>query len=77
MVLTLLALWVIDTDLSMAAKLWRIFGFAIIQAGLQLLMFMHVTESDSGKIQVGNTLFAAFIVVAIIAGSVWNFAAHN
>ena len=67
-VLTLLALWVIYTDLSMAAKLWIIFGFAIIQAGLQLLMFMHMTESDSGKIQVGNTLFAAFIAVAIIEG---------
>ncbi|MCY7798336.1 cytochrome aa3 quinol oxidase subunit IV [Bacillus haynesii] len=76
-VLTLLALWVIYTDLSMAAKLWIIFGFAIIQAGLQLLMFMHMTESDSGKIQVGNTLFAAFIAVAIIAGSVWISAAHN
>ncbi|ATH93657.1 quinol oxidase subunit 4 [Bacillus glycinifermentans] len=76
-VLTLLALWVIYTDLSMAAKLWIIFGFAIIQAGLQLLMFMHMTESDSGKIQVGNTLFAAFIAAAIVIGSIWIFAAHS
>ncbi|KAA6451115.1 cytochrome aa3 quinol oxidase subunit IV [Bacillus swezeyi] len=76
-VLTLLALWVIYTDLSMSAKLWIIFGFAIIQAGLQLLMFMHMTESDSGTIQVGNTLFAAFIGIAIVAGSIWIFAAHT
>ncbi|MDA7025298.1 cytochrome aa3 quinol oxidase subunit IV [Bacillus sp. CLL-7-23] len=77
-VLTLLALWVaLYTDLSMTAILWIIFGFAIIQAALQLLMFMHMTESDSGGIQVGNTLFAAFIAIAIVVGSVWIFAAHS
>ncbi|MEY9215972.1 cytochrome aa3 quinol oxidase subunit IV [Bacillus subtilis] len=48
-VLTLLALWVaVYTDLSSSAKLWIIFGFAFIQAALQLLMFMHMTESENG-----------------------------
>lgn len=51
-VLTLLALWVaVYTDLSSSAKLWIIFGFAFIQAALQLLMFMHMTESENGTIK--------------------------
>ncbi|WP_199484744.1 cytochrome C oxidase subunit IV family protein, partial [Listeria seeligeri] len=37
-----------------------IFIFAFIQAALQLLMFMHMTEGRDGKIQIGNILFAAF-----------------
>ncbi|WP_033574355.1 cytochrome aa3 quinol oxidase subunit IV [Bacillus amyloliquefaciens] len=76
-ILTLLALWVaVYTELSPSAKLWIIFGFAFIQAGLQLLMFMHMTESENGGIQVGNTLFGFFGAIVIILGSIWIFAAH-
>lgn len=76
-VLTLLALWVaVYTDLSSSAKLWIIFGFAFIQAALQLLMFMHMTESENGTIQVGNTLFGFFGAIVIVLGSIWIFAAH-
>ncbi|KAF1677863.1 cytochrome aa3 quinol oxidase subunit IV [Bacillus mexicanus] len=76
-VLTLLALWIaVYTELSPSAKLWIIFGFAFIQAALQLLMFMHMRESENGTIQVGNTLFGFFGAIVIVLGSIWIFAAH-
>ncbi|MCM3719941.1 cytochrome aa3 quinol oxidase subunit IV [Fictibacillus phosphorivorans] len=76
-VLTLFALWIaLETDLSLTWILIIIFGFAFLQAALQLLMFMHVTENSTktkltGRVQVGNILFAAFIAIIIVAGSVW------
>lgn len=76
-VLTLFALWVaLYTDLSVTWILIIIFGFAILQAALQLLMFMHVTENSTSsnltsRVQIGNILFAAFVAVVIVIGSVW------
>jgi cytochrome aa3-600 menaquinol oxidase subunit IV len=76
-VLTLFALWVaLGTDLSLTWILIIIFGFAFLQAALQLLMFMHVTENSTntkltGRVQVGNILFAAFVAIVIVIGSVW------
>jgi cytochrome aa3-600 menaquinol oxidase subunit IV len=76
-VLTLFALWVaLETDLSLTWILIIIFGFAFLQAALQLLMFMHVTENSTsskltGRVQVGNILFAAFVAIVIVIGSVW------
>jgi cytochrome aa3-600 menaquinol oxidase subunit IV len=76
-VLTLFALWIaLGTDLSLTWILIIIFGFAFLQAALQLLMFMHVTENSTstkltGRVQVGNILFAAFVAIVIVLGSVW------
>ncbi|MFD1359817.1 cytochrome aa3 quinol oxidase subunit IV [Fictibacillus halophilus] len=76
-VLTLFALWIaLETDLSLTWILIIIFGFAFLQAALQLLMFMHVTENSTstkltGRVQVGNILFAAFVAIVIVIGSVW------
>jgi cytochrome aa3-600 menaquinol oxidase subunit IV len=76
-VLTLFALWIaLETDLSMTWILIIIFGFAILQAALQLLMFMHVTENSTksnltSRVQIGNILFAAFVAIVIVIGSVW------
>lgn len=76
-VLTLFALWVaLETDLSLTWILIIIFGFAFLQAALQLLMFMHLTENSTstkltGRVQVGNILFAAFVAIVIVVGSVW------
>ena len=33
------------------AKVTIIFGFAFIQAAVQLLMFMHLTEGKDGRVQ--------------------------
>jgi cytochrome aa3-600 menaquinol oxidase subunit IV len=82
-VLTVVALWVaLYTDLSLNLILIIIFGFAFLQAALQLLMFMHVTENSTssrltGRVQVGNILFAAFIAIVIVIGSVWVMAAGH
>ncbi|MED2972286.1 MULTISPECIES: cytochrome aa3 quinol oxidase subunit IV [unclassified Fictibacillus] len=77
-VLTALALWVtFKTGFSKQTILIIIFIFAFLQAALQLLMFMHMTESSekssslTGKTQTGNILFAAFIAIVIVAGTVW------
>ncbi|NGP45421.1 cytochrome aa3 quinol oxidase subunit IV [Bacillaceae bacterium SIJ1] len=78
-VFTLAAVWVsFGTDLSLDAKVWAIFIFAFIQAGLQLFLFMHVSEGKAGAIQVGNLLFAIFITLVIVVGSIWvlNFGVH-
>ncbi|MDM5318025.1 cytochrome aa3 quinol oxidase subunit IV [Fictibacillus sp. b24] len=76
-VLTLFALWIaLETDLSLTWILIIIFGFAFLQAALQLLMFMHVTENSTksnltSRVQIGNILFAAFVAIVIVIGSVW------
>ncbi|MDR7074453.1 cytochrome aa3 quinol oxidase subunit IV [Fictibacillus barbaricus] len=76
-VLTLVALWVaLETGLSGKMILIVIFGFAFLQAALQLLMFMHVTENSTkngitGRVQVGNVLFGFFVAIVIVIGSVW------
>ncbi|WP_239253847.1 cytochrome aa3 quinol oxidase subunit IV [Listeria ilorinensis] len=71
-ILTLLAVWVaLYSTLDYNVKVVIIFIFAFIQAALQLLMFMHMTEGRDGRIQVGNILFAAFIAIVVVIGSYW------
>ena len=49
-VLTLLAVFVtLYTNMTFHAKTTIIFGFAFIQAAVQLLMFMHLTEGKDGQ----------------------------
>ncbi|MBC1359321.1 cytochrome aa3 quinol oxidase subunit IV [Listeria booriae] len=70
--LTLLAVWVVfESTLDKSVIITVIFIFAFIQAALQLLMFMHMTEGKNGRIQVGNILFAAFIAIVVVMGSYW------
>ncbi|MDN4524678.1 cytochrome aa3 quinol oxidase subunit IV [Fictibacillus fluitans] len=83
-ILTALALWVtFETGFSTRTILIIIFIFAFLQAALQLLMFMHMTESSekksklTGQTQTGNILFAAFIAIVIVAGSVWVMSAGH
>ncbi|MCD7034755.1 cytochrome aa3 quinol oxidase subunit IV [Metabacillus sp. GX 13764] len=77
-IFTLVALWVgLSTDLSTTAKLVIIFVFAFFQAAVQLIMFMHVTESDTGRWQVVTMVFSAFIALAFVLGSVWITMGHS
>ena len=58
-VLTLLAVFVtLYTNMTFHAKVTIIFGFAFIQAALQLLMFMHLTEGKDGGLQWFKVIFA-------------------
>ena len=60
------------THLSKAVILAVIITLAFIQALLQLLMFMHLTEGDSKKIQVINMIYSFYVGALVIAGgTVW------
>lgn len=71
-ILTLLAVFVtLYTSLSFEAKVTIIFGFAFIQAFLQLLMFMHLTEGKDGRVQLAKVIFAIIITLCIVIGTFW------
>lgn len=75
LLLTFAALWVaLSSGLSTGAIISIIVILAVIQASLQLFMFMHVTESDSGKIQTINMAYSFFIAVVVVVGSIWTMA---
>ena len=70
--LTFLAVWLgLYTDLAVNTVVILVFGLAFVQAGIQLFMFMHVTEGENGIWQVGKMLSAAFIALVIVVGTVW------
>ncbi|OAT71779.1 cytochrome aa3 quinol oxidase subunit IV [Parageobacillus thermoglucosidasius] len=72
LLLTFAALWVaLSSGLSTAAVIGIIVILAVIQASLQLFMFMHMTESDSGKIQTINMAYSFFIAIVVVVGSIW------
>lgn len=72
LVLTFLALWfAFSSHLSKTVILTSIIVLAILQALLQLLMFMHMTESKDGKWQTTNIIYAFFIAICVVAGSIW------
>ena len=81
-VLTLLAVWAaLGSNLPVAWIITAIMALAIIQAGIQLFMFMHMTESSSGGGHVPwNMMFHGFVLAAIIvAGSLFtmSFGFHH
>lgn len=70
--LTFIAVWIgIRADLSAQTITILVFVLAFIQAAIQLFMFMHVSEGEHGKWQIGKMLSAAFIAIVIVVGSVW------
>lgn len=79
-VLTGAAAWIaLGTGLPMGWIVTGIMALAIVQAGIQLFMFMHITETDSGGIQLGNMIYAFIIAGIIILGSIWvmSFGYHD
>ncbi|TFB21819.1 cytochrome aa3 quinol oxidase subunit IV [Filobacillus milosensis] len=73
-VLTLVAAWVaLKSNLP---TLWIIVGIlllAVIQAGIQLIMFMHMVEFESNNGHIPwNMMFHGFVAAAIVvAGSLF------
>lgn len=53
------------------AKTTIIFGFAFIQAAVQLLMFMHLTEGKDGQVQSFKVIFAIIITLVTVIGTYW------
>jgi len=70
--LTFITVWIgIRTELPYRTIAILVFMLAFIQAAIQLFMFMHVSEGEDGKWQIGKMLSAAFIAIVVVAGSVW------
>lgn len=61
----------LKTDLSFKVIMWIIGSLAIMQAGIQLFMFMHLREGEDGKTNVLNIIYGVFMAVVIVAGSIW------
>jgi cytochrome aa3-600 menaquinol oxidase subunit 4 len=59
------------TSLSFSAIMWIIGSLAVLQAGLQLFMFMHVNEGDDRKMQLLNIAYMVFLVIVIVVGTIW------
>jgi cytochrome aa3-600 menaquinol oxidase subunit IV len=72
LVLTFAALGVaLKTSLPFKTILWIIGSLAVIQAVLQLYMFMHMNEGEDGKSNIINIVYAFFIAIVTVAGSIW------
>lgn len=70
--LTFAAMWIaLYTELSFQTIMWVIGGLAIVQAAMQLFMFMHVNEGEDRKAQIINIAYGVFCAVVIVAGSIW------
>ncbi len=59
------------TDLSFKTIMWIIGSLAMVQAAIQLFMFMHVNEGEDQKSQIINIVYGVFLAVVIVAGSIW------
>ncbi|QDP41045.1 cytochrome aa3 quinol oxidase subunit IV [Radiobacillus deserti] len=70
-VLTFIAAFIaLQTDFSSNIKMWIIGTLAILQAGIQLFMFMHITEK-SGTVNIINIAYSVFLALVIVFGSIW------
>ncbi|WP_138416796.1 cytochrome aa3 quinol oxidase subunit IV [Aquibacillus sediminis] len=72
LILTFAAAWIaLKTTLSIKVIMWIIGSLAVFQAGLQLVMFMHMTEGEDGKVNIINITYGAFMAAVIVLGSIW------
>lgn len=76
-ILTLLAMTVLVLDVSFSSKMVILFITALLQASLQLFLFMHISESENKKELYINIGYAAFVGIVTIVGSllvmVWDW----
>ena len=72
LILTFAAVWfVFSSSLSKTAILSFIIMLALLQAGLQLFMFMHLTEGHNSRIQTGAIIYGFFVAITVVVGSIW------
>ena len=72
LVLTALAL-VVLMDLPSAVKMAILVVTALLQASLQLVLFMHIGESDNKKALWINIAYALFVALVTIFGTLFIF----
>ncbi|WP_166243288.1 cytochrome aa3 quinol oxidase subunit IV [Paenibacillus turpanensis] len=65
------AIIALKTSLSFQTIMWIIGSLAVVQAALQLFMFMHVSEGEDKKAQLINIAYGVFTAVVIVVGSIW------
>lgn len=71
-VLTLIALWaVMNKVMSNAGLVSLIMVLAVVQIGIQLFFFMHVTESKGKPWHVWLLGLGFVMTAAVAAGSIW------
>lgn len=77
LVLTAVALAVYFLDLSFAAGMTILLLTAFVQAGLQLVVFMHAGETDDKGAIYTNVYYGVFIALMTILGTllcmVWGY----
>ncbi|MDF1510499.1 cytochrome aa3 quinol oxidase subunit IV [Robertmurraya sp. DFI.2.37] len=67
----------LKTNLSFKVIMWIIGTLAVLQAGIQLFMFMHLREGEDGKTNVINIIYGVFMTVVIVVGSIWVMSAGH
>ncbi|MCQ6279189.1 cytochrome aa3 quinol oxidase subunit IV [Bacillus sp. EB600] len=72
LVLTFAALFIaLKTSLSANMIIWIIGTLAFVQAGLQLFMFMHLKDGEENGPKMVNIIYAIFLALVIVFGSIW------
>lgn len=71
LLLTLVALSVVKFDLAYGTALTILVVTAILQASVQLFLFMHIGESSDKKTLYINIIYAVFIAVVVVFGSIF------
>jgi len=61
----------LHTNLPRNVIMWFIGILAFLQAGLQLFMFMHITEGENGKVNVANIIYSIIIALVVVYGTIW------
>ncbi|WOV85102.1 cytochrome aa3 quinol oxidase subunit IV [Sporosarcina jeotgali] len=71
LLLSLVALVTVLFDLSFTAGMTILVVTALVQAGLQLFLFMHVKENAESKTLYMNILYALFVGLVTIFGTLF------
>ncbi len=71
LLLSLIALVAVLFDLSFAAGMTILVVTALVQAGLQLFLFMHVKENAESKTLYMNIIYALFVGLVTIFGTLF------
>ena len=69
--LTVAALLVLFLDVSFGIKMAILLITACLQASLQLFLFMHINESKERRTLYTNILYALFVALVTIFGSLF------
>ncbi|PGL69820.1 cytochrome aa3 quinol oxidase subunit IV [Bacillus sp. AFS055030] len=71
LVLTIIALSVYYLNLPFNVSLIILIVTALLQGGLQLIVFMHMKEDENKGVLYINLGYAVFIAVTIVFGTLW------